>query len=233
MLVICKDDAINDVNASVGPIRRARRKFVSEARPRGSGSLRFPQNSPLQVGNSSLSNLFLPAHTSGNLEVGSTSTHTEFQSVDNTRNTSEVGIPALQSSNPAVRAILEHLDRNKPTPKEKSAELQLATEWKKFSSSKVTDAMVKEGTPLPRFEGYDFLKNKSFVEKGSSAQENDRENSNFEVKPAEKSTSQAADGSKDIGTSSTLNRSNGPQIKFTNEVIYLFLNATVYMKVNH
>ncbi|KAG5564429.1 hypothetical protein RHGRI_000572 [Rhododendron griersonianum] len=217
VLVICKDDAINDVNASVGPIRRARRKFVSEARPRGSGSLRFPQNSPLQVGNSSLSNLFLPAHTSGNLEVGSTSTHTEFQSVDNTRNTSEVGIPALQSSNPAVRAILEHLDRNKPTPKEKSAELQLATEWKKFSSSKITDAMVKEGTPLPRLEGYDFLKNKSFVEKGSSAQENDRENSNFEVKPAEKSTSQAADGSKDIGTSSTLNRSNGPQIKFTNE----------------
>ncbi|KAF7153386.1 hypothetical protein RHSIM_Rhsim01G0068000 [Rhododendron simsii] len=220
LLVMCKDDAINDVNASVGPIRRARRKFVSEARPR-SGSLRFPQNSPLQVGNSSLSNLFLPAHTSGNLEVGSTSTHTEFQSVDNTRNTSEVGIPALQSSNPAVRAILEHLDRNKPTPKEKSAELQLATEWKKFSSSKVTDAIVKEGTPLPHLEGYDFPKNKNFVEKGSSAQENDRENSNFKVKPAEKSTSQAADRSKDIGTSSTLNRSNGPQIKFTNETFRL------------
>lgn len=217
----------------MGPIRRARRKFVSEAQPRGSGSPRFPENGPLQVENSSISNRFLPAHTSGNLEVGSTSTHTEFKSVDNTRNTSEVSIPALQSSNPAVRAILEHLDRNKPTPKEKAAELQLATEWKRSSSSKVTDAMVKEHTHLPRLEGYDFLKNKSFVEKGSSAQENDRENSNFKVKPVEKSTSQGTDGSKDIGTSSTLNKNNGPQIKYTNEVIYLFLKATVHVKVNH
>lgn len=211
-----KDYALNDANVSVGPIRRAQRKFVSEARPRGSGSFRFPQSDPLQLGNSSLSNGFLPA-VKKNLEVGPTSTHSEFQSVDNMRKTSDVGIPALQSSNPAVRAILEHLERNKPTPKEKSAELQLATEWKKSSSSKETDAMLKEGTRLPRLEGFDIRNVGSFVEKGFFAQENARENSNFKVKPAERSTSQSADGNKDIGTSSILNGSNGPQMKCSSE----------------
>ncbi|GFZ20865.1 hypothetical protein Acr_29g0000270 [Actinidia rufa] len=92
-----------------------------------------------------------------NLDVGLTSTTREFQSVDNLTNSAEVRIPTLQTSNPAVRAILEHLDRNTPTSKEKSAGLQLATEWKKSSSSKTasfgfTDSREK-GTnqlwPLP------------------------------------------------------------------------------------
>lgn len=33
----------------------------------------------------------------------------------------------------AVRTILEHLDANKPTPKEKEAELNLATSWRRGS----------------------------------------------------------------------------------------------------
>ncbi|XP_057484892.1 uncharacterized protein LOC130771292 isoform X2 [Actinidia eriantha] len=137
------------------------------------------------------SNVSLLHAVKKNLDVGLTSTTREFESVDNLMNSAEVRIPTLQTSNPAVRAILEHLDRNTPTSKEKSAELQVATEWKKSLSSKVTNAMPKE--------------------------ENDGENSNFEDRRQMKSTSEATDVTKHTETSSKLNGSHSSQIKFTNE----------------
>lgn len=215
-----KDEVRNDRNGSVGPIRRLRHKFTSEAPPGGSVSFRFSQNGPPHAENSSASKGFLPS-IKRNLEAG-TSTTTEFQSVDNMKNSSEVGIPTLQTTNPAVRAILEHLDRNTPTPREKSAELQLATAWKKSPSSEVANAMPKERISLPHFEGFNFHKNASFVNKESSAQERNRGNSNYQVKPQERSTSEATDVvNKGIEALSSVNETHDSQIKGTLETASL------------
>ncbi|XP_057484891.1 uncharacterized protein LOC130771292 isoform X1 [Actinidia eriantha] len=163
------------------------------------------------------SNVSLLHAVKKNLDVGLTSTTREFESVDNLMNSAEVRIPTLQTSNPAVRAILEHLDRNTPTSKEKSAELQVATEWKKSLSSKVTNAMPKEGTSLKHLEAFDYHKNTNFSDKELSVKENDGENSNFEDRRQMKSTSEATDVTKHTETSSKLNGSHSSQIKFTNE----------------
>ncbi|GMP60138.1 hypothetical protein CsSME_00023134 [Camellia sinensis var. sinensis] len=215
-----KDEVRNDRNGSVGPIRRLRHKFTSEAPPRGSVSFRLSQNGPPHAENSSASKGFLPS-IKRNLEAG-TSTTTEFQSVDNMKNNSEVGIPTLQTTNPAVRAILEHLDRNTPTPREKSAELQLATACKKSPSSEVANAMPKERTSLPHFEGFNFHKNTSLVNRESSAQERNRGNSNYQVKPQERSTSEATDVvNKGIEALSSVNETHDSQIKGTLETASL------------
>jgi len=123
---------------SVGPIRRIRNKFGSESRPRKSIFLNSPNaSSPLEkVG---ASKLFLPA-AGKNLEVGQTSGVEKYQSVDHRVGRSEEAIPLISSSNDTVRKILEQLDRHKPTPAEKAAELKLASEWKKYPGKEISDS---------------------------------------------------------------------------------------------
>ncbi|XAR66887.1 hypothetical protein NMG60_11013257 [Bertholletia excelsa] len=208
-----KDDAINDGHGSVGPIRRLRRKFLSEARPsRGSMTSLISQNGPSQAANSKG---FLTA-VKKNLGAGVTSHSSQPELVDNSMNSSEVGISALQTSNPAARAILEHLERNKPTPKEKSAELQLATAWKKSSPAKATGTMLKEGTSLMNLEGFSSHKNKDSFDKGCSSQGNDRGKTTIEGKPQEKDPGEATDMNKDI-EASIVNGSHSCQTKWTNQ----------------
>lgn len=124
---------------SVGPIRRIRNKFGSESRPRKSIFLNSPNaSSPLEkVG---ASKLFLPAAAGKNLEVGQTSGLEKYQSVDHRVGTSEEPMPLISSSNDAVRKILEQLDRHKPTPAEKAAELKLASKWKKYPGKEISDS---------------------------------------------------------------------------------------------
>ncbi|KAL3331936.1 hypothetical protein AABB24_032519 [Solanum stoloniferum] len=123
---------------SVGPIRRIRNKFGSESRPRKSIFLNSPNaSSPLEkVG---ASKLFLPAARK-NLEVGQTSGVEKYQPVDHRVGRSEEAIPLISSSNDTVRKILEQLDRHKPTPAEKAAELKLASEWKKYPGKEISDS---------------------------------------------------------------------------------------------
>ncbi|KAG5594162.1 hypothetical protein H5410_035394 [Solanum commersonii] len=123
---------------SVGPIRRIRNKFGSESRPRKSIFLNSPNaSSPLEkVG---ASKLFLPA-AGKSLEVGQTSGVEKYQSVDHRVGRSEEAIPLISSSNDTVRKILEQLDRHKPTPAEKAAELKLASEWKKYPGKEISDS---------------------------------------------------------------------------------------------
>ncbi|XP_049359645.1 nuclear pore complex protein NUP1 isoform X2 [Solanum verrucosum] len=123
---------------SVGPIRRIRNKFGSESRPRKSIFLNSPNaSSPLEkVG---VSKLFLPA-AGKNLEVGQTSGVEKYQSVDHRVGRSEEAIPLISSSNDTVRKILEQLDRHKPTPAEKAAELKLASKWKKYPGKEISDS---------------------------------------------------------------------------------------------
>ncbi|XP_006358280.1 nuclear pore complex protein NUP1 isoform X2 [Solanum tuberosum] len=127
---------------SVGPIRRIRNKFGSESRPRKSIFLNNPNaSSPLEkVG---ASKLFLPA-AGKNLEVGQTSGVEKYQSVDHRVGRSEEAIPLISSSNDTVRKILEQLDRHKPTPAEKAAELKLASEWKKYPGKEISDSTAND-----------------------------------------------------------------------------------------
>ncbi|KAJ8562338.1 hypothetical protein K7X08_011629 [Anisodus acutangulus] len=123
---------------SAGPIRCIRNKFGSESRPRRSIFLNSSNaSSPSEkVGTSKL---FLPA-AGKKLEVGQTSGVEKYQSVDRRVGRSEEPMPHIISSNETVRKILEQLDRHKPTPAEKAAELKLASEWKKYPHNEISDS---------------------------------------------------------------------------------------------
>ncbi|KAL3623989.1 hypothetical protein CASFOL_032805 [Castilleja foliolosa] len=126
-----------DVYGSGGPITRVRNKFSSEVRPRGS-IFGPPKDKPLKTVKPAFG-AFLPS-TEKTLELGETSGASTFLSGKNVSDSSDRGIPNPNlSSSQAVKKILEHLDRNKPTPKEKEDELKLATAWRK-SSPEATDA---------------------------------------------------------------------------------------------
>ncbi|KAK3006218.1 hypothetical protein RJ639_015562 [Escallonia herrerae] len=161
---------------SVGPIRRLRNKFASEASPRGSPSLYTVQYSPSEVDKSNSSKSFLPTREK-NLELGGVDGTSNCQSVDRTVHSTEEGIPNQNTTSQAVRRILEHLDRHKPTPKEKAAELKLATEWKKYPPSENTDAMEKASTSLGCTGGFDMHKSRDSADHCSA-----EGNSNFKVK---------------------------------------------------
>ncbi|KAI3446910.1 hypothetical protein Pfo_003575 [Paulownia fortunei] len=131
-----------DGYGSVGPIRRIRNKFASGVHPRGSifGS---PKDISSKMGTPKVFGGFLPS-IEKNLEPGETSGASKYCSGDNVSGSSDRGIsdPNLSSSQ-AVRKILEHLDRNKPTPKEKEAELKLVTAWRR-TSPEATDTIHEE-----------------------------------------------------------------------------------------
>ncbi|XP_073307796.1 uncharacterized protein [Primulina huaijiensis] len=123
-----------DVYGSVGPIRRIRNKFASEVRPRESMILSSLKDVPSEKLNSNSFSGFLLT-TNKNLEPGKKSGTSKCLTDANASGFSD---RVLQNANsfcsPAVKRILEHLDRKKPTPKEKEAEIKFVTEWKKFSS---------------------------------------------------------------------------------------------------
>ncbi|GFQ02786.1 hypothetical protein PHJA_002422500 [Phtheirospermum japonicum] len=128
---------IFDVYGSAGSFRRVRNKFSPEVRPRGS-IFGPPKDKPLKMVKPAFGG-FLPS-TEKTLELGETSGASTYWSGDNVSGSSDRGIPNPNlSSTEAVKKILEHLDRNKPTPKEKEDELKLATAWRK-SSPVATDA---------------------------------------------------------------------------------------------
>ncbi|KAL0333980.1 UNVERIFIED_CONTAM: hypothetical protein Sangu_1554200 [Sesamum angustifolium] len=128
-------DETNDGHGSVGPIRRIRNKFASEVRPRGSIFLSSSKDIPPKTTTPKVLGGFLPS-SDKNLEPGETS-----------------GLKAL-----AVRKILEHLDRNKPTPKEKEAELKLATSWRRSSPSVPSDTIREENISSVHVKDHASLK---------------------------------------------------------------------------
>ncbi|KAF2310637.1 hypothetical protein GH714_015867 [Hevea brasiliensis] len=134
-----RGNALNDGQGSVGPIRRLRHKVIAET-PRGSDYFHTSFNSP-QVENLSISEgLFSTPKT--NLENGGKISSAKFQSVSSQPQSSEVSVPTAPAHSSLVaRKILEHLERNPPTPKDKSAELRLATSWKKPLSSDLANIM--------------------------------------------------------------------------------------------
>ncbi|XWS72938.1 hypothetical protein CRYUN_Cryun02cG0082600 [Craigia yunnanensis] len=151
-----RSNIVDDGHGSVGPIRRIRHKGTAETPSRGSVYSHSSLNGPFSVGNSSVSKGLFPS-IKKNLEQGGTSSSSIFQSVDSNRS-SEMSIPPVHlHSSQMARTILEHLERNLATPKEKSDELKIATSWKRSQSSNANAAVSKERNGLP-YLGLDYSK---------------------------------------------------------------------------
>ncbi|PON63227.1 nucleoporin-like protein [Parasponia andersonii] len=173
-------------HGSVGPIRRSRHKLGTQTPFRGSRFIESSSVGPSKVENSNISQGFLPAFKK-NFEPGGTSSGSRFQSVDRKKNQSfEVGVPAVHpQSSQIARTILEHIDRNPPTPKDKSEELKLTFAWKNSISSSVPSVDrngQKSQNSLLNVKGFDSHKILNQDSQNKPAQENsDKGNSLFTV----------------------------------------------------
>lgn len=140
-----RSNVLDDGNGSVGPIRRIRNKTVLRT-PRGPSFSHSALHGPALVENSDASKGFFP-DVKKNLQPGASSSTSKFLSLDNKPHSNEVSVPTVHpQSSLMARKILEHLDRNPPTPKEKLDELKLATTWKKPSSSEVATTSENTGS---------------------------------------------------------------------------------------
>ncbi|KAL5769012.1 hypothetical protein ACOSP7_015570 [Xanthoceras sorbifolium] len=177
---------LDDERGSVGAIRRICPKAVAESPSRRSVNFRFSLNSPSPAGGSNVLEGFLPA-VKKNLKPGGTSSSSIFQSAENKSASSEVSVPTVHPhSSQMARTILEHLERNPPTPKDKSTELKLATSWKKPESSTVPTAMPKDQSNSLHLGGLDPCRNTDQDDKKNSAQWNEaRANTFFKAPPQE------------------------------------------------
>lgn len=174
-------NALDNGRGSAGPIRRTRHKAAVESPARGSVKFHSSVDGLSPVGNSHFSEGFFPT-VKKNLELGGASGSSIFQLADRKPPSSEVGIPPVHPhTSQMARTILEHLERNLPTPKEKSAELELATSWKKIQSSNVTTSMASEQNIFLNFGGRDFSKKGNEGDKKNSAQMNEARVNSYKV----------------------------------------------------
>ncbi|CAL1414605.1 unnamed protein product [Linum trigynum] len=124
---------------SVGPIRRTRRQGAAvELSARGSPFVRPSVDTP------KVENINVPEGIFSAWKKDSETGRKPH---------SEVSTPTIPShSSQVARKILEHLDRNPVTPKQKSDELRLTTSWKKpESSSDITAFTPLKHNRLPQF----------------------------------------------------------------------------------
>lgn len=215
-----RNDVHDDSYGSVGPVRGIRNEFSSEARTRGSILLNASKDaaSPFQWPGASES--YTPT-VENNIEQGETS---EQWRGDYSGNRFKEPAPLLNPSpSQAVKKILEQLDRSKPTPKEKVAELNLAMSWRK-SPPEVSDAVQKNVSFLDS-EKFGPLKNTDSCEPRLLSQGNQNDGNSTRLTRLQKRSTEAEDGvvtsSKSsgmfIGNSGTTNGVNAgsfsPQMK--------------------
>ncbi|XP_057968436.1 nuclear pore complex protein NUP1 [Malania oleifera] len=205
-----RTDALNESYGSGGPIRRIGHKFVSETH-RGSVSFHSTQNGPPQVGYSTASEEFLPA-IKNQLDFGATRSTSKIQSVDGAPDSLEGGVATVHpQSSQLARRILEHIDRNIPTPKEKLAELSLATRWRKPPSSEITTLVPEECNTSMQLGASDSYKNTGQVDPKFSAKGNkDRGNSLSKIH--ERSSASSGEVLRDADTACWGNA--GPSLDF-------------------
>lgn len=179
----------------MGPIRRSRHKIAAQTPPRGSV---FGNSSvgPSKVEKTNVSKGFLPA-VNRNFEPGEASSSSQFQSVERKRHSFEVGTPTVHpQSSQIARTILEHIDRNPPTPKEKAEELKLAISWKKTQSSGVPSIIPNGHKSLLPVKEFNSRKIMNLDDLKASAQENgDKCNSLRENNPKATDTLSRVPGS--------------------------------------
>lgn len=183
-----RSDALEDDHGSVGPIRRSRHKLSTQTPFRGST---FPNPSsvgPSKVDNSNISQGFLPA------VPGGSSSSSQFQSVDRRNHGFKVGTPTVHpQSSQIAKTILEHIDRNPPTPKDKSVELKLAIAWKKTASSSTPATDLNGKNSLLNAKAYNSRKMVNLDGQKESANQNADQGSVFFMVPRQENAAKAVD----------------------------------------
>ncbi|KAM1812506.1 hypothetical protein ACFX11_026442 [Malus domestica] len=185
-----RGDTLDGGYGSAGPIRRLRHKSAAQTPARGSPYVHSSSFGPSRVENSSATKGFLPA--TKNFELGGLSGNSQTQSSH--RKSSRFGVPTVHpESSQIARTILEHIDRNPPTPKEKSEELKLAFAWKKTPSSGVSSVNQNGHDSLPLVGGFNSRKLMNQDNQKTSAHENaDKGNSLFKIPPVQNTTKATA-----------------------------------------
>ncbi|EOY31097.1 Dedicator of cytokinesis protein 6, putative isoform 3, partial [Theobroma cacao] len=194
-----RSNIVEDGHRSVGPIRRNRNKGM-QTPSRVSVYSHSLLNGPSPVENSNVSTKGLFPSSQKTLEPGGTSSSSVFQSVDSKSGSFEMGIPPVHPhSSQMARTILEHLERNLATPKEKSDELRIATSWNRSQSSDSNAGISKGHNSLP-YLGLDSSKSKDQIINRSHAQWNEDRGNSFCVASPE-STIEAANVNKTTSAS--------------------------------
>ncbi|RXH74431.1 hypothetical protein DVH24_029152 [Malus domestica] len=177
-----RGDTLDGGYGSAGPVRRLRPKSASQSPATGSPYVHSSPFGPSRGENSSATKGFLPA--AKNFELGGLSGNSQIQSSD--RKSSSFGVPTVHPQSSLIaRTILEHIDRNPPTPKDKSEELKLAFAWKKTPSSGVSSVIQNGHDSLP-VGGFNSRKLINQDYQKNSAHENaDKGNSLFKIPPVE------------------------------------------------
>jgi len=102
-----------------------------------------------------------------------------------------------------AKKILEHIDRNIPTPKEKSAELKLATKWKNAESSDNTSTSIVDNG-FAKLKDVGPCKYDEFGGMISTLRNEDEGSYNVDIQPRE-STDKSVDITKEGTLASDLN----------------------------
>ncbi|KAK4798161.1 hypothetical protein SAY86_030487 [Trapa natans] len=122
-----RSDILDGDYGSGGPVRHGRHKFAIGTPKK---FVSFPLADPSWRENN-LSSASLPAHRKGT-DAGRIGNLLGPQLDDDRLQSLDIGVPTVpRHSSQMARKILEHLDRNYPTPKDKHTELKLATSWRK------------------------------------------------------------------------------------------------------
>ncbi|WRX33477.1 hypothetical protein QQP08_025964 [Theobroma cacao] len=223
-----RSNIVEDGHRSVGPIRRNRNKGM-QTPSRVSVYSHSLLNGPSPVENSNVSTKGLFPSSKKTLEPGGTSSSSVFQSVDSKSGSFEMGIPPVHPhSSQMARTILEHLERNLATPKEKSDELRIATSWNRSQSSDSNAGISKGHNSLP-YLGLDSSKSKDQIINRSHAQWNEDRGNSFCVASPE-STIEAANVNKTTsasGSSLDFGKTQDSQIKTTHKDLLKVADAAV------
>lgn len=183
---------LDDGHGSAGPIRRFRNKTVADSPSKPSVDFRFPSINASPAGSSQVWEGFSPA-VKKNLEPAGTSKSSIFQSVENKLASSKTSVPIVHPhSSQMAKTILDLLERNPPTPKDKSAELKLAALWKKSDSSTVSSAIPNQPSSSLYLGGLDSSRVTDRGDKMGPAQRNEARATTFFRTPQE--TKNHADG---------------------------------------
>ncbi|XP_020963139.1 uncharacterized protein LOC107609121 isoform X2 [Arachis ipaensis] len=193
-----KVDASESRYGSVGPIRRIGGKVGSQSSSRTSpySSLHgLPKReSPV------INDIFTTPVTKASYPDGiSTQKRVRF----------EVDVPSVHMHTSLMaKKILDHIDRNIPTPKEKSAELNLATKWKSPESSvDINTTLSKENNDSLQLKGVGHFKFGGLDAKESTPRNEGQGNSNVDILPM-KSSGKPIDVSKEGNSASNMNVSS-------------------------
>ncbi|TKY73162.1 Nuclear pore complex protein NUP1 [Spatholobus suberectus] len=161
---------------SVGPIRRTRHKVGAQSSSRRPAYSSL--NGPSQRENSGVFEGFTPVAKS--IEpVGTSCTHKPQGS--------EVGVPTVHKHTSLMaKKILDHIDRNIPTPKEKSVELKLAAKWKNPESSiDFSTVLSNEDNGLLKLNDFSPHKYDGLEGKKSTLRNEGKGNYHVDVQPKE------------------------------------------------